>query len=454
MHRAASHVGGVLPAHRRQPGAQDPRAVVLRAPSCVEQLIALFPAQRADRPAAPAGLPGRRGARRAHEALPRRARTRSTVRSSTTCPLSETAPDPGLRRRSQLHRVAGRRRGRQHHRGPGRAGLRRGQAAHGAALPAAAPRPPAQLPADRDRPARLGAARSRTRPCCAASRRSCTSSRRSRRTARAATPSCSRPTSASRARPASTVGDYIARHVADARAQRAARAPRGAGPARDAPDRAARAAVRRAHRHCELPARRLEHRAPRLGARPVRSQPAQVTAPLDAAGPATRRAPRWPAGGGLYLGAYGWVEELRPEDKDAHPGRRCRPTSPPIVDKHATVPLMRGPHQPRPRPRAVDQPRRDRGGAAQRLRRARRRDVGRPLVAAGPARAGDPRRDARRPVARRAARLPVRAPPPRQRAADGPRARLPAAPRVPAGRQPDPGDRHDGRRPRRSRSRR
>ena len=29
-HRAPSHVGGVLPAHRRQPAAQDPRAVVLQ----------------------------------------------------------------------------------------------------------------------------------------------------------------------------------------------------------------------------------------------------------------------------------------------------------------------------------------------------------------------------------------------------------------------------------------
>ena len=77
---------------------------------------------------------------------------------------------------------------------------------------------------------------------------------------------------------------------------RARRAPR-----RHA-DGPAGAAARRAHRHGQLPLRRLAARAGELAAGADASTGADGTA----------RASRRPAAG-LYLGAYGWLEDVRPK---------------------------------------------------------------------------------------------------------------------------------------------
>ena len=142
-------------------------------------------------------------------------------------------------------------------------------------------------------------------------------------TARAATPSCSadeRVTGDDRL----TIGDYIARHVRTARASRAARAPRRARPAGHAADRTAGAAVRRAHRHRELPPRRVEDRPHRAG-RSTSCAAARRQVPHARMELVPRRWSGGPAGG-VYLGAYGWVEDLRPEGKEPHAGdARRRP---------------------------------------------------------------------------------------------------------------------------------
>ena len=166
----------------------------------------------------------------------------------------------------------------------------------------------------------------------------------------------------------------------------------------------------------ELPPRRVEDGPDRPRAAAATRAAAQVANDGAAAGVST---------GGVYLGAYGWVEQLRPEGKNLQPvelpadlaRRDQRP-------RHGAA--AEGPDQPRADPHAVHQPCRHGGGPAQRARRPQRRDLRQHLLAACAVCARDPRGDARRAIARRAARIRVRAARARQRAADGARARLSA----------------------------
>ena len=140
---------------------------------------------------------------------------------------------------------------------------------------------------------------------------------------------------------------------------------------------------------------------------------------------------------GLFLGAFGWVESLRPDR-----GKVLTPVELPgdlagPVNRRDQAPLLRDDGQWRADSRAVAQPRHHRGGAAQRLPRQRRSARGEPLVAPRAPRARHPGRHARRTVARRVARIPVRALPPRSRAAHGSRAGLSASTRFPARGRPD-----------------
>ena len=120
-HRAASHVGGVLPAHRRQPASTRPTSCRSSAPSWSQELIAQFPAQEPIDLLRKLGYQGEE----VPDILTKIYHARQRPLDGPLVddvPLSETAPDPRLRRRAQLRPVAGRRRGRQPHRGPGRAG--------------------------------------------------------------------------------------------------------------------------------------------------------------------------------------------------------------------------------------------------------------------------------------------------------------------------------------------
>ncbi len=355
-------------------------------------------------------------------------------------PLSESDADRTVRRRSQLHRVAGRRRA------DSITAVQAEQGFDGGKPPTALLylllRHALQLSFRETASGLLAAVEPSDLRRCAGSRRSCTSTPTRRSTARAATPSCSAPTIASPASTGLTIGDYIARNV---RALESTVLPEHL----EALDLLATLPTARLERlfaeHIDTASYRLD--AWSTGLLELGARSAARAARCHSIGGSRSRADRRPRSGtaGSHLGAYGWVEDLRPEDKDAHAGE-LPPDLAADVDKGGHRPARQGPDQPRARPRAVDQPRRHRGRAAQRLRRPRRRDVGRPVVAAGPARSGDPRGDARRPVARRPARLPVRAAPPRQRSADRARPRLSAAPGVPAGRQPDPVDGDDRRR--------
>ena len=75
---------------------------------------------------------------------------------------------------------------------------------------------------------------------------------------------------------------------------------------------------------------------------------------------------------GIYLGAYAWLEELRPENKKLTPVTPDRSGPDQGFRDAAEPPLMRDTHQPGLRPRAVAQPRRRRRRPAQRLHLQRR----------------------------------------------------------------------------------
>ena len=127
---------------------------------------------------------------------------------------------------------------------------------------------------------------------------------------------------------------------------------------------------------------------------------------------------------GVYLGAYGWLEDVRPKATRAR--RRCELDGRPRRGLRARRrPAARArPRQRRLRARAVAQPRRHRRGAAQRLPRQRRRrrtparwrSTSPPSACASRSAMLEGIRDG--PEPRRAARLPARA-----RAARPPRAR-------------------------------
>ena len=117
---------------------------------------------------------------------------------------------------------------------------------------------------------------------------------------------------------------------------------------------------------------------------------------------------------GLHLGAYGWVENLRPEGKALVPAELPDDLAA-RINGDDTRPADDGPDQPgsgaRPVARACDGGR----GAPQRSRRARGTTVGGPVVVARAGRARRAGGHARRAVDRGPARLPARAPRPRPR---------------------------------------
>ena len=128
----------------------------------------------------------------------------------------------------------------------------------------------------------------------------------------------------------------------------------------------------------QLPLRRLAARA---------REPAARRRCARRRGQQRRRAART----GVYLGAYGWLEDLRPAPRALRAGRARRPTCAAVFGA-AEPPLVQRPAQRRLHPRAVAAPGAHRRGAAQRLPRQRdarqpRRAGGQPLLRARAARA-------------------------------------------------------------------
>ena len=150
------------------------------------------------------------------------------------------------------------------------------------------------------------------------------------------------------------------------------------------------------------------------------------------------RRTRATAGAGVYLGAYAWVEDLRPSRRG---WRRCScpPTSrqtSPAPRRSCTTRRMAATSTRRRSPTPA--PPRCCAAAISRTRRpANPRDAGgQPVVRPGAARAVAARRHPQRPEPRRAARLPVRARAARRlRPGRGGQVHLPAAQGVSAGRR-------------------
>ena len=125
---------------------------------------------------------------------------------------------------------------------------------------------------------------------------------------------------------------------------------------------------------------------------------------------------------GIYVGAYGWLENVRPANKTLTPVKlegeldeifnKKTPGGVPLP------PIVRDDHEPGIHPRAVGESRRHGRGAAQRLRRQRHARAagsaqGESVLRARAPRPQDHRRNPRRPESRRAAGLRIRARPAR-----------------------------------------
>ena len=198
-------------------------------------------------------------------------------------------------------------------------------------------------------------------------------------------------------RPANRCSSFVQRSAARGiRGTKRARAARRARrPSRDAHG-ATRARACRAHRHAQLPARRVANVA--------LCAAAGATAPDWMRRPDERRT-------GIYLGAYGYLENVHPA-----PGTRQKiaDASLPEQLRQGTDELYSELDQRRLRPRAVAEPRDGRRPAAQRLPHARDARPARharrePVVGPGPTGADAARGHPQRPVARGAARRAVRA---------------------------------------------
>ena len=77
--------------------------------------------------------------------------------------------------------------------------------------------------------------------------------------------------------------------------------------------------------------------------------------------------------GGVHLGAYGWLEDVRPQPRELTPGASCPHDLEAVFARRPAPAADARPRERRLHPRAVAQPRGHRGGAAQRLSRERRR---------------------------------------------------------------------------------
>ena len=123
---------------------------------------------------------------------------------------------------------------------------------------------------------------------------------------------------------------------------------------------------------------------------------------------------------GVLIGAYGWLEDVRPRAAATRARRRCDPELAAIFQREGDAPLGRDAGNGGLHPRAVARPRRHGRGAPQRL--PRQRDARQPRRARRQPRrprGSGPRwpssRDPQRPEPRRAARLPAGARPARPR---------------------------------------
>ena len=406
--RAAPGVGRVPPALRREPGApvqpaqprRARRALVRRDPARAARRRGALDAARArsattgDGRAGPArrscflGRPGTRCAGRWSTT----ARCRRPSRSAPTPTTAATTCVAGRRRADVARRAAARRRASPTASAPtALLYLLLRHALH------------ARLVRTRGCGCTLDGRRARRRPRCArcgASRRSCTSQRRRRRRARAATSRCTQPTRPSPATPALLVGDYIA-----ARARRAATATACCAEQIEAIELLATrrprgwSGARRAPRLCSyrLDAWRLGPRAPA----------ARAHAQRGGEGDGSH--------GGVHLGAYGWLEDVRPRAARAHAGA----AAPTELAERLRRPRRRAAACATPPTAATSTRRRSTTPSTAAVLRtgylanATPDDAGRaggqPLLASGCGWRWRARGHPQRPDARRAARLPVRA---------------------------------------------